>query len=65
MKPQVFLDSTYLVGSFHAALQQFLVEREEECSPASVLHLFRSLYPLGEALDNPARADVVYHDVRV
>lgn len=64
MKPHVFLDSTFTVGTFHAALQMFLVERREECSPAHVFHLYRSLRPLGEWLGNPPLAAVSRLDLR-
>lgn len=49
----VFLSANLPAGSFHAALQLFLGSRRKRgISEYSVIHLFNSLWPLGDWLDN-------------
>lgn len=50
--------------SFHVALRAFLLEKDRELSPYSVIHLYASLRPLADFLNNPLLAAVSYADLR-
>lgn len=67
LKPflKVFLEQPFTPGSYHAALQRFLRTRwRKGLSPYSLIHLFNSLMPLGEALHNPPVAAVTPHEIK-
>lgn len=59
-----FLEAEYPEGSFQSVLQAFLLKKDEKgLSVHSIDHLFVSLYPLGEALDNKRPGEVTAREL--
>ena len=50
---QTFLGSPQPPGTLLTAVQQFLLDRDPNLSPASLIHLYRSLIAHGRFLNNP------------
>ena len=64
-KVKLFLERSYAQGSYYDVLQNFLQSKEDRgLSSYSIIHLYSTLYSLGEALGNPSLKTMTHHDLK-